>query len=231
MKEILLSGAAELGINISNKSLEQLETYWHMLEEKNKVMNLTAITGEEECARLHFLDCAALLKSRTLAGKSMIDVGSGAGFPGLVLKIIEPNLKLTLLDSLGKRVDFQKEVCQALGLEVNCLHQRAEEPEGLLGRFDYATARAVSRMNILTELCLPYVKKGGEFLAMKGPEPEVELAEAKKAIRILGGGAVSVEKYTVPGTEAVHSIITVKKVSPTPPQYPRRWAKIKASPL
>jgi len=231
MEDILRAGAAELGISLREGAVEQLVAYWHMLEEKNRVMNLTAIKGEEDCARLHFLDCAALLKNRSLAGRTLIDVGSGAGFPGLVLKILEPELKLTLLDSLGKRVDFQKEVCAALGLEVSCLHARAEEAAELYGKFDFSTARAVSRMHMLTELCLPYVKKGGSFLAMKGPEPEEEVAEAKNAIRILGGELSGVEKYTVPGTDAVHSIVTVKKVSPTPPQYPRSWGKIKKSPL
>ncbi len=232
MEEILRLGASELGIPLREGAAEQLHAYWRLLEEKNKVMNLTAITGEEECARLHFLDCAALLKNRSLAGRTLIDVGSGAGFPGLVLKILEPELKLTLLDSLGKRVTFQQEVCAALGLTgVECLHRRAEEAAELYGKFDYATARAVSRMNMLSELCLPFVKKGGAFLAMKGPEPEEELREADKAIRILGGEAAGVEKYTVPGTDALHSILIVKKIAPTPSRYPRRWAKIKAEPL
>lgn len=231
MKDILISGMAALGLPLREGAVEQLTAYWHLLEEKNKVMNLTAITGEEDCARLHFLDCAALLRCRTLAGKTLIDIGSGAGFPGLVLKILEPTLQVTLLDSLGKRVDFQQEVCAALGLEVRCLHARAEEAGELYGQFDFSTARAVSRMQMLTELCLPFVKKGGEFLAMKGPEPEAEIAEAKNAIRILGGELKAVEKYAVPGTDAVHSIVAVKKVAPTPPKYPRSWAKIKKSPL
>ena len=231
MKDILISGMAAMGVPLREGAAEQLIAYWKLLEEKNKVMNLTAITGEEDCARLHFLDCAALLRNRSLAGKTLIDVGSGAGFPGLVLKILEPELKLTLLDSLGKRVDFQKEVCEALGLEVSCLHARAEEAKELYGKFDYAAARAVSRMQLLTELCLPFVKKGGEFLAMKGPAPEEEIAEAKNAVRILGGELRSAEKYGIPGTDAVHSIVCVKKLAPTPPKYPRSWAKIKKSPL
>lgn len=231
MEEILRTGAAQLGIPLRAGAVEQLSTYWQLLEEKNKVMNLTAINGMEDCARLHFLDCAALLRGRSLSGKSLIDIGSGAGFPGLVLKILEPELKLTLLDSLGKRVDFQKEVCAALGLEVTCLHARAEEAADLYGQFDYAAARAVSRMRMLTELCLPFVKKGGSFLAMKGPEPEDEVQEAKNAIRILGGELQGIEKYAVPGTDAVHSIVEIKKIAPTPPKYPRSWAKIKKSPL
>ena len=231
MEEILRAGAQELGIALREGAVEQLTAYWQLLEEKNKVMNLTAISGEEDCARLHFLDCAALLRGRSLAGKSLIDVGSGAGFPGLVLKILEPELQLTLLDSLGKRVEFQKEVCAALGLEVTCLHARAEEAAELYGQFDFSTARAVSRMRMLTELCLPFVKKGGSFLAMKGPEPEEEVQEAGNAIRILGGELKGVEKYPVPGTDAVHSIAEVKKIAPTPKQYPRSWAKIKKSPL
>ena len=231
MDEILRSGTAALGIPLREGAVEQLKAYWRLLEEKNRVMNLTAITGEEDCARLHFLDCAALLRNRSFAGKMLIDVGSGAGFPGLVLKILEPELRLTLLDSLGKRVDFQKEVCEALGLDVSCLHARAEESQELYGQFDFAAARAVSRMHMLTELCLPFVKKGGEFLAMKGPEPEEEITEAENAIRLLGGKLRAVDKYAVPGTDAVHSIVAVGKVAATPGKYPRSWAKIKKSPL
>ena len=231
MEEILRDGFAALNVTAAEGSFEQLYRFWQLLEEKNKVMNLTAITGEAECARQHFLDCGALLAVTDFAGKSCIDVGSGAGFPGLVLKILEPSLKLTMLDSLRKRVDFQSEVCTALGLDCTCLHGRAEEMGELRGQFELATSRAVARLNLLAELCLPFVKKGGAFLAMKGPEPEEEIAEAKKALRTLGAEVEQIVKYPLPGTDAVHSVVVLRKVAATPAQYPRRWAKIKSAPL
>lgn len=231
MEEILREGFAALNVTAPEESYGNLRRYWELLEEKNKVMNLTAITGEEECARQHFLDCGALLSVEELAGKKCIDVGSGAGFPGLVLKLLAPSMELTMLDSLGKRVDFQKEVCAALELNCECIHGRAEEMEELRGQFDVATSRAVAKLNMLAELCLPFVKKGGVFLAMKGPEPEEEIAEAKKAIRTLGAEVERVVKYPVPGTDAVHSVVVLRKTGDTPAKYPRRWAKIKATPL
>lgn len=231
MEEILREGFAALNVSAPEGSFETLRRYWELLEEKNRVMNLTAITGEEECARQHFLDCGALLAVTEFAGKTVIDVGSGAGFPGLVLKILEPSLELTMLDSLGKRVDFQKEVCAALGLNCECIHGRAEEMGELRAQYDIAASRAVARLNMLAELCLPFVKKGGVFVAMKGPEPEEEIAEAKKAIRTLGAEVERVVKYPVPGTDAVHSAVVLRKTGDTPAKYPRRWAKIKTSPL
>ena len=232
METILREGFAQLGVPLPPEAPERLETYWRLLEEKNRVMNLTAITGKEEAARLHFLDCGALLACADLAGKSCIDVGSGAGFPGLVLKILEPSLQLTLLDSQGKRVEFQWEVCDALGLEgVTCLQSRAEDARELRGRFDLAVARAVARLNLLCELCLPFVKEGGLFLAMKGPEPEEELAEAAHAAGMLGARQETVRKYAVPGTDAVHSAVILRKTGPTPPQFPRRWARMLKAPL
>ncbi|MBE6970401.1 MAG: 16S rRNA (guanine(527)-N(7))-methyltransferase RsmG [Ruminococcaceae bacterium] len=232
MEEILKTGFEELGVPLRAGAAADLRRYWQLLEEKNRVMNLTAITGETDCARLHFLDCGALLGCADFAGARCIDIGSGAGFPGLVLKILEPKLHLTMLDSLRKRVDFQEEVCAALGITgVKCIHGRAEEAAELKGRFDIATSRAVARLNLLCELCLPFLKQGGLFVAMKGPEPEEELEEAQKAIRVLGAKYEKTVKYTVPGTDAVHSAVLIRKVGPTPPQYPRRWAKIQKSPL
>ena len=232
MKEILSSGFAEMGIPVPNGALDRLEAYWHLLDEKNKVMNLTAIKGEEDCARLHFLDCGALLRYVDLAGKTCLDVGSGAGFPGLVLKILQPEVKLTLLDSLGKRVEFQKEVVAALGLtDVECVNARAEECPERRESYDVVTSRAVARLNMLSELCLPFVKKGGTFAAMKGPAAAEELREAEKALKKLGGGEGRIVEYAVPGTDAVHCAVLVPKTGRTPPQYPRRWAAIKKAPL
>ena len=233
MEELLLNGFAALGLPLSPESLQQYRTYYTMLEETNKVMNLTAITGETDTAQLHFLDCAALLTAENLKGKSLVDVGTGAGFPGMALKIGEPSLQLTLMDSLGKRIHFLEQVTETLGLEqVTTVISRAEEaPEELRESFDFATARAVTRLNLLAELCLPLVKVGGAFLSMKGPEPEEELQEAAGAIRTLGGEVEAVMPYTIPSTEVVHTVVKIRKVSPTPKKYPRRWAKMQKEPL
>lgn len=232
MKDILRSGLETLGVALSEESADKLEAYWRILEEKNKVMNLTAITGEEEVARQHFLDCGALLALAPFAGRSVIDIGSGAGFPGLVLRILEPSIALTMLDSQGKRVEFQKEVCEALDLRnVTCLHGRAEEQSELRESFDIAVSRAVARLNMLAELSLPFVRRGGLFLAMKGPAAAEELTEAAHAIHSLGGSALGAKEYEIPGTDLHHNALLIRKSGVTPPQYPRRWAKIKQSPL
>ena len=233
LEEILRQGLAELGLEADERAVARLRLYYERLEEKNRVMNLTAITGEEEVARLHFLDCAALLKQADFAGKRVIDVGSGAGFPGLVLKILQPEMDLTLLDSLDKRVRFLEELSGELGLEgVRCVHARAEEapPEFRQG-FDIACSRAVARLSLLSELCLPLVKPGGLFLAMKGPELERELEEAEKGIRLLGGQTEKIALCQVPGTDLAHKVLLVRKTAETPKQYPRRWAQIKKQPL
>ncbi len=232
MDEILTAGFAALGVAADADALAALKRYYLLLDERNRVMNLTAITGEEDTARQHFLDCGALLRCADFRGKRCVDVGSGAGFPGLVLKLLEPSLELTLLDSQQKRVGFQQEVCAALGLGgVTCLQGRAEEAAALRERFDIAVSRAVARLDLLCELCLPLVKPGGLFLAMKGPAPEEELAEAAHAVRVLGGGEARVEKYALPGTDAVHSAVLIRKLAPTPAAYPRRWAKMQKTPL
>lgn len=232
MEDILRAGLEELGVPFSAEALTLLRRYYDILSEKNKVMNLTAIEGEESTARLHFLDCAALLHYLPLKGKRLADIGSGAGFPGLVLRILEPGAALTMCDSLQKRVTFQQETVEALGLAgVECRAGRAEEQKDMRSRYDVVTSRAVARLNVLCELCLPMVKKGGWFAAMKGPEPEEELKEAERCIALLGGGEAQIVKYTVPGTDAVHSLVLVKKLAPTPEKYPRRFAMIKKSPL
>ena len=232
LEEILVSGFAELGVPASEAQLAQLRSYYTLLDERSKVMNLTAIEGEEATARLHFLDSAALLKYVRLNGKTAADIGSGAGFPGLVAAILAPEARVTLIDSLLKRVAFQQEVCEAAGLtNVTCLAGRAEEETALRESFDVVTSRAVARLGMLCELCLPLVKVGGVFAAMKGPEPEEEIREAERGIRTLGGGKVRIEKYAVPGTDAVHSVVIIPKTAPTPAKYPRRFAMIKKQPL
>lgn len=233
LEDILRSGFEELGLPLDTRALERYRLYADTLEETNKVMNLTAISGEDDVARLHFLDCAALLGLVPLEGKRVIDVGTGAGFPGLAMKIACPSLSLVLLDSLDKRIGFLRETCATLGFsDVACLHARAEEiPEGCREAFDVAVSRAVARLGLLCELCLPYVKTGGVFLAMKGRDHAEELAEAGNAVRLLGAEVEAVRDYTVPGTDVIHSVIMIRKVRPTPPKYPRRWAQIKKQPL
>ena len=233
LEEILQEGFETLGLPLPEEACARYRTYYTLLEEKNRVMNLTAITGEENVARLHFLDCAALLRYTSFAGKAVYDIGTGAGFPGLALKIACPEMNLTLLDSLDKRIGFLKEVCSALGFEdTPCLHARAEEAaKDHREKADIVTSRAVAGLNVLSELCLPFVKEGGLFLAMKGPDFEQELDEAKPAIRRLGGKVETCQVYTVPGTEIRHSVILIRKVGKTPAAYPRRWAQIKKAPI
>ncbi len=232
-----------MGVTAPPGALERLEEYAALLLEKNQVMNLTAITQPRDVARLHFLDSAAVLAyggqrregGSWLAGKSVIDVGTGAGFPGLVLKILEPSLRLTLLDSLGKRVDWLGEVCKALSLDgVDCLHARAEEQANISSfrdSFDVAVSRAVAALPALTELCLPFVRPGGVFLAMKSVGSDVEIAQAQNAVKRLGGKGLEVIDYPVPGAGTDHRLVRIPKAGGTPKGYPRRWAAIKKSPL
>jgi len=232
LEKILSEGFESMGLIPHEKAIERFRCYYELLEERNKVMNLTAISGEEDCARLHFLDSAAPLLISAMAGKRVIDVGTGAGFPGLPLKIMEPGISLTLLDSLDKRLKFLSEVCAETRLEgVITVHSRAEEPGELRESFDFAVSRAVARLSMLCEFCLPYVKVGGSFLALKGPAVSEELEDAKKAISLLGGKLERVYEYAVPGTDLRHNIVVIKKISPTPKKYPRRFAMIKKSPL
>ena len=232
LEETLRSGLAELSLPCSEQVLSRFRTYYDALDEKNKVMNLTAITGEDDSARKHFLDSAAPLLLFPLDGKKVIDVGTGAGFPGLPLKILEPGMQLTLLDSLQKRIGFLSDVCRALDFaDVACIHGRAEECGQRRESYDYALSRAVARLNILAELCLPYVKVGGAFLALKGPAVTEELQEAENAIAALGGKVEQVFDYAVPGEELHHNVVVIRKQHTTPKQYPRRFDRIKKAPL
>ena len=227
LEDTLAAGFAALGVTPDSGAAARYRIYFEHLEKMNAVMNLTAISGEEDVARLHFLDCAALLGMADFRGKRVIDIGTGAGFPGLPLKIAQPDISLTLLDSLDKRVRFLDDVCAATGLtDVTCLHTRAEEASELRGQFDAAVSRAVARLYLLCELCLPFVRTGGVFLAMKGPDCAAELDEARSAIRKLGGTYERTVRYTIPGTDVAHSVVVIRKTAPTPPKYPRRWAKM-----
>ncbi|NLF34829.1 MAG: 16S rRNA (guanine(527)-N(7))-methyltransferase RsmG [Clostridiales bacterium] len=235
MREYLEEGLAALGLDPPPGAAAALEAYAGLLLEQNKVMNLTAITAPDQVAALHLLDSAALLKAADLAGRRIIDVGTGAGFPGLVLKVLEPTLTLTLLDSLGKRVDWLAAVGKALGVDgVEYLHARAEEQglvPGYREGFDAAVSRAVAELRFLCELCLPFVKVGGLFLAMKSTDCEEELTQAEGALRLLGGTVRDLWDYTIPGTQVRHRVVCVEKTAPTPGGYPRRWAKMKRAPL
>ena len=237
MEALIAQGLEELGLTaqVPDQAPAQLAEYGRLLLEKNQVMNLTAIREEDGVARLHMLDCAALLRYADFQGKTLIDVGTGAGFPGLALKILVPSLKVTLLDSLGKRVDWLNEVAARLGLSgVEAIHARAEEQaqvKGFRDSFDFVTARAVADLRLLSELCLPYAKVGGVFLSMKSVESSPELEGAAHAIKFMGGRVRETVDYTIPGTDVTHRVILVDKVAPTLKGYPRRWAKIQKDPL
>ena len=239
MEQIISAGLEELGLTgrVPKDAPAQLTQYGQMLLKKNQVMNLTAIRDPEGVARLHMLDCAALLNFCDFEGKTLIDVGTGAGFPGMVLKILVPSLKITLLDSLSKRLDWLTEVCEDLdGVDrITTFHGRAEEfaleKEGFRDSFDLVTARAVADLRLLCELCLPFVKAGGSFLAMKSTGSGQELEEAAHAIKLLGGRVQAVHDYPIPGTGVTHRLIIIQKTAPTLKGYPRRWAKIQKDPL
>ena len=216
-------------------AVQTLTRYCQALLDKNREMNLTAITDPVDAANLHMLDCAALLSCAQLSGQTLIDVGTGAGFPGMVLKILVPSLEVTLLDSLNKRLDWLDQVGQALGLEgLETIHARAEEAgrhPALRERFDFAAARAVADLRLLCELCLPFLQVGGRLLAMKGVSSLQEVEGALPAIQTLGGRLERCFDYTIPNTQVVHRVVIVEKISSTPPQFPRRWSKIQKSPL
>ena len=231
MLEILREGAETLDLSLNDAQLAAFERYGCLLMEKNAVMNLTAIKEPAEVARLHFLDSLALLKLADFRNKQIVDIGCGAGFPGVPLLIGEPSIRLSLLDSTAKRMQWlSDELLPALGLEAECMTGRAEELiEDRRERYDLCVSRAVARLNMLCELCLPYVRVGGSFLAMKGAAAEDEVQEAKTAIRTLGGSIRTVAEYPV--GDAVHRVVIIEKVRPTPTKYPRRFAKIKQQPL
>ena len=231
MSQTLREGLPELGLERSEDCQKTLCAFGEAVVEQNKVMNLTAITEPTQVAKLHLLDSLSLLTLEELAGKRMIDVGCGAGFPGVPVKIACPEAQVTLLDSLGKRMNWLEQILPQLGVEAKCITARAEEAvTACREQYDVATSRAVARLNILLELTAPYVKVGGAVLALKGAMAREELEEAKSAISKLGLQVESVKDFTV-DKDTVHTVIVLRKVRSTPAKYPRRYAKIKQAPL
>lgn len=236
MREILTNAFTGEGFALTERQLQQFVTYYETLIEWNQKMNLTAIEEPVEVAYKHFVDSACLLRVvPDLRGKAMIDIGTGAGFPGVPLKIMEPDLDLTLFDSLNKRIVFLQALCQKLQLEqVKAVHGRAEEfgvkPE-YRQQYHIATARAVARMPVLLEICLPFVKKGGLFIALKGPELEQELQESGNALRELGGKIVDVKRFTLADGAYTRNLAVVEKIKDTPKKYPRKAGTPQKKPL
>lgn len=226
----LFEGAS---LDVTKELYEKFVCYADLLVEWNEKINLTAITDPEGIAVKHFLDSVLPLSMFELKdGASLIDVGTGAGFPGIPMKIMRPDIKLTLMDSLQKRVNFLSEVCNSLEISADCTHERAEDSGAGDKReqFDYATARAVARLSVLCEYCLPFVKVGGAFVALKGADCEEEIRSAYTAIKTLGGKTENVVEYTLP-TGDKRTLVIIRKVAPTPKAYPRPKGKMNKKPL
>ena len=230
MKQTLLEALAQYEITVAPEAVDTLCAFGADMVKQTEVMNLTANTESSAVATLHLLDSLTVLKAAELKGKTVIDVGCGAGFPGVPIAIACPEAKVTLLDSLGKRMNWLENILPQLGVEANCVTARAEEFVATCREsYDVATSRAVARLNVLLELTAPFVKVGGFVLAMKGTAAMEELEEAKKAIKVLGLKLEEVKEFPVDGT--AHTVIVLRKVAPTPAKFPRRFAKIKQSPL
>lgn len=235
IKDLLQNYIKDYKITLTENQYEQFQKYFELLVEWNKKMNLTAITDESGVALKHFADSLSLLNFVDIPqNSSLADVGTGAGFPGVVLKIARPDIKLTLIDSLNKRLVFLGEVCAQLGIEAELIHSRAEDgvrDEKLRESFDFAVSRAVARMNVLSEYCLPYVKVGGAFCAMKGAQANEEFKESLNAINTLGGKLEKKYFFELPENGGERAIAVVRKVKNTPQKYPRQSGKIKAKAL
>ena len=230
MKQTLLQGLPELKLALSEEQVDTLCAFGAAVVRQNQVMNLTAITEPVQVAKLHLLDSLSVLSALDLRGKKLIDVGCGAGFAGVPLAIACPEAQVTLLDSLGKRITWLKEILPQLGIQAECVTARAEEAVASCREsYDIATSRAVARLNILLELLAPYVKVGGAVVALKGSAAKEELGECGDAMKKLGLRQEAFLEFPVDG--ASHALIVLRKVAPTPKAYPRRYAKIKQSPL
>jgi len=229
MKNTLVSGLPLLDLELSDEICNTLCAFGAAMVKQNEVMNLTGITDDKGVANLHLLDSLTVMACADLESKTLIDVGCGAGFPGVPLAIAS-GAKVTLLDSLGKRMKWLETVLPQLGIEAECVTARAEEAVATRREsYDFATSRAVARLNILLELTAPYVKVGGAVLAMKGTAAKEELAECGNAMKKLGLKLEGMKEFPIDGTN--HAVIILRKVAPTPKQFPRRFAKIKQEPL
>ncbi len=235
-KNLLINSFKELNIELNDTQVQQFEVYSNMLIETNKVMNLTSITDEDEVVLKHFADSVSLLKEFNIPqDASIIDVGCGAGFPSMPLKIVMPDNKFTLVDSLNKRINFLEQVTEAINIDkIELLHSRAED----LGQnpdyresFDFGVARAVASLNVLCEYLLPFVKVGGKLIALKGKNYQEEIEESKKAINVLGGEISDVKAVKIPNTDIIHYIVFIDKIAQTPKNYPRKAGKATKKPI
>ena len=235
-EELLKSSFGGLGISLSAADINNFMEYSRLLRQWNEVMNLTAITDEEGIILKHFADSVSPLSVLDIPkNASLIDVGTGAGFPGVPVKIVRSDIRLTLVDSLNKRINFLNTVCETLGLtDTECIHSRAEELSRKADKresYDYCLSRAVAPLNVLAEYCLPFVRIGGTFAALKGPNAFTEIEAADKAIALMGGKIESVKDLEIPGTDLKHTLVVISKVKPTPAQYPRKGAAISKRPI
>jgi len=234
--DLMSKSAEDVGLQLSKEQYEKFLIYMKLLQEWNEKINLTAIVEDEEVIKKHFIDSIKAFKRDELKNaKNLIDVGTGAGFPGLPIAIMKNDIKVTLLDSLNKRINFLNTVVNDLGLSnVTTIHSRAEDgarDRKLREKFDIATSRAVANMSVLSELCLPYVKIGGNFIALKGPSVDQEIKESKGAIKILGGELVDICEVNIEDTELRHNLVVVKKIAVCSKVYPRKAGSITKDPL
>ncbi len=233
-QKILADSSKEAGFSLSLLQLEQFDKYYQMLVETNKVMNLTAITEPQEVAVKHMVD-SLMAYDDYFPGKVLADVGTGAGFPGIPLKIYCPSLKVVLIDSLAKRLNFLQQVIAELGLEdITCVHLRAEDAGKNAAhreKYDIVTARAVARLSVLAEYCLPLVKVNGSFVALKGAKYKDEIAASAKALNILGGRLIKAQEVALPGLDDGRAVISIQKIKPTPKAYPRKAGTPEKNPL
>ncbi|MCR1952966.1 MULTISPECIES: 16S rRNA (guanine(527)-N(7))-methyltransferase RsmG [unclassified Clostridium] len=234
--QLMRDASLEVGMELSEHQYNQFIKYMKLLQEWNEKINLTAITEDEEVIKKHFIDCIKAFKSDAIKNaKTIIDVGTGAGFPGLPIAIMNPNVQVTLLDSLNKRINFLNTVISSIGVKnVVTIHSRAEDgarKSELREKFDVATSRAVANMAVLSEFCMPYVKCGGYFVALKGPAIEEELKDGQKAITVLGGELKEIIEVNIEKSDLKHNIVEIKKISKCSKIYPRKAGTINKKPI